>query len=152
MPLRSVILFSVIISTISLLSCGEQPECDQETPYDKMNISFYNLEEEKDEEVSFEVIFASGSDSILYNNENEESIFTLPLNPTQDMVQYYFITGVRTDSIAFVYTRQLEWLSEKCGPNFKYDQLTILWHSFDSVRMVQPIIDNSVNKNVTIYN
>ena len=60
--------------------------------------------------------------------------------------------GVRIESIVFGYSRQFEWVSDECGPNMRYSGLTLIEHSFDSVRIINTEFDNSIDENIRIYN
>jgi len=152
MTLKSALFPSLFVWVIFCWSCKEEPECDLEIPYNVLSIGFYDNEGFQKEKVKFDLIIATGSDSILYTNEDSLDNFSFVLNPAATEVTYNFITGVRAKSITLSYTKQLVWLSEACGPNFFYDQLTIVSHTFDSAQLIQTGFDHSINENVRIYN
>lgn len=144
-----------LFSSIGLFSCENDPDCNLEQPENILKIVFYGVNEEEEMDsiqVKYDLVQVSGSDSILYNRSDTLALFNLPVNPEVDTLSYFFITGVSRDSITIRYQRKLDWLSESCGPYFKFNDLKIISHSFDSISRTNPSIDKTVNENIQIYN
>ncbi|MBU2915323.1 MULTISPECIES: DUF6452 family protein [Reichenbachiella] len=152
--MKNFVLFSVVIlgSLFFLMACQNEPECDLERPYDEINMGFYDFETLEIDTLRYDLIGTAGSDSLLYTSADTLSVFTFPLNPSADTLAYYFVTGVSIDTIQLKYDRKLEWLSERCGPFFKYQNLKIVYHTFDSVSVIQSTIDSSIDENIQVYN
>lgn len=144
------VVLSLVLCFIG--ACVEEPDCDLERPYDVVNIVFYDLESGDEDLIKFDQVVVGGSDSIFYDRADTLSLFQLPLNPAADTVSFFFVTGLVRDSMVIKYDRQLDWLSEECGPFFSYDNLVLLSHSFDSLNFEQPLIDRSVDENIQIFN
>ncbi|PIB36507.1 hypothetical protein BFP72_14415 [Reichenbachiella sp. 5M10] len=133
-------------------SCKDDPDCSLEQPYDEFVIGFYDERSLELDTLRFDFVSAEGSDTILYNSEDTLSYFSFKLNPAADSVTYYFLTGVSVDTLQLTYDRDLEWLSERCGPFFNYAKLKVAFHTFDSVSVEQSAIDITVDENIKIYN
>ncbi|MCV9387707.1 DUF6452 family protein [Reichenbachiella ulvae] len=140
-----------LVASMWLFACANDPDCALEQPESIVKIVFYDNETEEKTEVKYDLIEASGSDSILYNRADTLALFNMPVNPSVDTLSYYFVTGVSIDSVTVTYQRKLDWLSEECGPYFKFSELKIVTHTFDSISVTDPIIDKEVNENIKIY-
>ncbi|UXP32896.1 DUF6452 family protein [Reichenbachiella agarivorans] len=151
--MRKLLLLTFqLMPLLWVISCADDPDCDQELPYDAVHVGFYDYDSLTKTELKFDLVATEGSDSLFYDRSDTLAVFKLNLNPSVDSVTYLFVTGVTIDSLKLKYSRKLEWLSEKCGPTMSYDRLEIVEHTFDSVSLVQPLIDLSVDENIKIYN
>lgn len=145
------LVFVIFFLAVWFLSCGNEPDCDLKIPSDRVQIAFFNDEDSTVKSLDFDRIRAAGSDSILYGDGDSLSVFTVYLNPSADTVAYYFVTGVRRDTLVLSYSRELEWLSEECGPNFRYENLEVSYDSFDNLQLVEPVLDYEINENIRVY-
>ncbi|MFY0625195.1 MAG: hypothetical protein JXR07_02790 [Reichenbachiella sp.] len=152
MTLKAIPLIFLLALFFFCVACSEDPACNQELPYDSLSIGFYDDETFEKVSIKYELILARGSDSILYDSEDSIQVFNFPMNPSAFEVTFRFVTGVRIDSIVLSYDKQLEWLSEECGPNFRYSGLSIVDHSFDSARLINSEFDLEIDENIRVYN
>ncbi len=92
------------------------------------------------------------NDSI-YKNEKLSKLF-LPLSFTHDTTSFVFTKGTIKDTILFVHSKELDFISGECGYVFKFSLDTIICskHYVDSVAIAYPNINyNEVIRNVKIY-
>src|SRR5215204_2605083 len=77
------------------------------------------------------------SDSIFTNTTG--SMITLPLNPKTEET-FYTLNGVDGDNtLQLGYKRQVQFVSEECGERYYFQDLNVLGHDFDSIRIVNTI-------------
>lgn len=134
-----------------LLACAEEPDCDLGVSPNSAGVKFYNKEDSTDLFVKFIGVFERGSDSIFYTSDDSLSLFTLNLNPMAEQVTYVFQSSTSVDTLTLSYVKQLEWLSETCGPSFMYGELDVIGSSF-TYAVGSTFIDVSIDENVKIYN
>ncbi len=150
---KTLFLLGVMAFSAVIYSCAEDPECTQEIPYDRIIITFYDKNEFEPEAAEFNII--TNSDTILHvdlDSAQEFDAVQLQLNPNSDTSRFTFLTGARTYHVEVSYTRELQWLSAECGPNFFFDNLSVISHTFDSANTVNSSIDASINENIRLYN
>ena len=152
MSLKTILL--ILVSVLFGTSCAEDPECTQEVPYDFFTVVFYDKNDYEAKNVKFDFILNSDSTLVYEKQDSSETLSAIrfQLNPNADTSEYYFFTGVKADTLQVIYSRELEWLSTECGPNFFYDGLDGVSETFDSINVVQTIIDASVDENIRLYN
>lgn len=146
----SLFVFSILYLLV-FTSCDDDPDCDLELPHDEIELVFYNIEDLTQTNYKFELIGALGSDSIYYDNEDSLSNYPMEINPTADDIAFVFLTGISRDTLRLRYNRNLEWVSGKCGPFMEYDELEIVYSTFDSISLINNVIDESVSENIQVY-
>jgi hypothetical protein len=125
-------LFSFVL--IIAVSCLNEPDC-------------YQLN--NDTVVIYFRIIGGGSDVVQLTSiqsPEAEVIFSdtasgiaLPLNPKKEET-LYILHGVQVDNmLQFGYKRQVQFVSEECGERYYFQDLDVLQHDFDSVRIVNTI-------------
>ena len=150
--MRCVINLAIGFILVFLWSCANDPDCNLQVPHNEITIAFYDEETEEEKAVQFDRVKAVASDSLLYDKTDSLHSFSFVLNPAADTVKYYFITGVRRDTIVLSYQRELRWLSESCGPNLSYGHLQLVETTFESVDLLYSQVDFSIDENIRIYN
>lgn len=133
-----------------LIACSKEPDCTLGKPHPTIHVRFYHIEDSSARFKKFVSVKPRDSDSVFYDLQDSLSDFTLALNPAEDEVTYVFTSSTSRDTLAMRYTRQLQWLSEECGPSFFYDQLEVVGSSF-RYDVASPFINTSVNENIKIY-
>jgi hypothetical protein len=92
-------------------------------------------------------------DSTIYNDETVNKIF-LKLAFDSDTTSYIVIRQTLKDTIHFVHTKKLDFISRKCGFTFNFKLDTVLFSGIfiDSVAVINPNIRYNENfDNLEIY-
>ncbi|HMG88774.1 MAG TPA: DUF6452 family protein [Chryseolinea sp.] len=141
-------LFTFVL--IIVVSCLNEPDCYQ-LNNDAVVIDFK--------------IIGGGSDVVqLTSIQSPEAVvifsdtasrIVLPLNPKKEET-LYTLHGPQVDNmVQFGYKRQVQFVSEECGERYYFQDLNVLEHDFDSVRIVNaipaPTPLPSDAKNIEIY-
>ncbi|MEO9806348.1 MAG: DUF6452 family protein [Reichenbachiella sp.] len=134
-----------------LWACGEEPDCDLGVPQNNIEIQFYSSEDSTAQFMKFVGVTERSTDSVFYTSKDSLSNFTLNLNPNTSQLTYVFQTATAIDTLTISYNKQLEWLSEECGPTFFYSELEVLGSSF-TYDLTSKFIDVSIDENIKIYN
>ena len=133
------------------VACLDQPECFS-LNNNIIGISFRKLSDNKADTVFFHTITADGTDSV-FRTDNLMNGLDLPLNFYKDTTTYYFDGLNGADSIRLNYSARTQFVSAECGERFVLENLRILSHSFDSIRVLNttPKANRSVGTNLEIY-
>jgi hypothetical protein len=127
-------LFTFVL--IIAVSCLNDPDCYQ-LNNDTVVIDFKIIGGGGDA-VPLIGIQSPDSDVIFYDDTTVSSI-SLPLNPKTEET-FYELQGADGDnSFQFGYKRQVQFVSEECGERYYFQDLKVLEHDFDSVRIVNSI-------------
>lgn len=143
-------IFIIFLALSMLVACSKEPDCTLGRSQSTINVRFYAIEDSSALFMKFLSVKPKESDSIFYKLKDSLSGFTLALNPARDQVTYVFTTATSRDTLTMHYTRQLEWLSEECGPSFSYDQLDVVGSSF-KYDLASPVINTFIDENIKIY-
>jgi len=99
-------------------------------------------------------IFGVGMDNdSIYKNENVNLMF-LPLSFDGDTTSFVIFQQTLRDTIHFVHTKNLSFISRKCGFNFDFTLDTVYFTGtfIDSVSITYPLVRYNENfDNVQIY-
>ncbi|MCW3785534.1 DUF6452 family protein [Plebeiibacterium sediminum] len=152
------ILFQVaaIMVLVIIISCNNSDDfclSNQQS----VQASFYSSITLNDSTVSGVTITAIGSvaeDDTIYNSEVVSESF-LPLSMMNDTSRFLIQILNQRDTVSFVHSKELSFISEECGFIFKFELDTVL-HSnisfIDSVSIEYPsIVYNESTENVKIY-
>lgn len=134
-----------------LWACGEEPACNLGIPQNNIEVKFYNSEDSTELFVKFIGVSERATDSVFYTSKDSLSNFSLNLNPSATQVTYLFQSATTIDTLTVRYVKQLEWLSEECGPTFFYGELDVVGSSF-IYDLTSTFIDVSIDENIKIYN
>lgn len=121
---------------IIAVSCLNEPDCYQ---LNNNTVVIY-----------FKIIGGGNDHSLLTTAQSPEtdSIFNsvasapkiiLPLNPKSEETLYTLQRDNNSNTLQFGYTRQVQFVSEACGERYYFQNLQVLNHDFDSVRVVNAI-------------
>lgn len=152
-----LILSVLLILFIGTPSCiRKEPECDQERPHNEVNIAFYDIEEEEEELVERDIRFnrieaENTTFEFIDDRDTLKSEYSFELDSRDTISSYIFVTALRTDTLQVVYNRQLEWLSEDCDPMHRFEDIGVHYHTFDSISIVQNLINVQVDENIRIF-
>ncbi len=155
--IRMKIIFQVvaILALVIIISCNNDDFClsNQQS----VQASFYSSITFKDSTVSDVTIRAIESvadDDTIYNSEVVSESF-LPLSMMNDTSRFLIQILNQKDTVSFVHSKELSFISEECGFIFEFELDTVL-HSnisfIDSVSIEYPsIVYNESTENVKIY-
>ena len=147
MMVRHLLIFLLGISLF--MACAEEPDCDLEGARDELIVKFYNEDDSAALEVEILKLEALGGDSVFYVIDTTQT-YVLPLNPIANEVTYLFRTRSARDTLSVKYKKEIEWISESCGPSYVFSELEIISTTFEA-DLISSQIDNSVDENISIY-
>ena len=117
--------------------------------------NFFSMETKKAVAVEKITIFGLGmpEDSTIYKEETVSKMF-LKLSYSSDTTSYVIIKQTLKDTIHFVHSKKLDFISRKCGFNFNFKLDTVLFTGIfiDSVAIKHSTVKYNENfDNVEIY-
>jgi hypothetical protein len=131
-------------------ACLDEPECFS-LNNNIIGITFKNITDGTADTTTFESIKAEGIDGTFGATANK---VYLPLNYFQDHTTFFFkqkyasgTTDLQSDTIELQYDAKVQFVSPDCGERFVLTNLTIVRHTFDSVRLVSAIPSNVAGGN-----
>ena len=158
MTLKNRFLIGIVFLSFLFLACSKEPDCENERPYDKVRVVFYDVTAETATELdtafrSIEAIWQDSSYLLFDDSLATGSAFDLELNPYTNASLYVFESVRGTfDTFQIDYDKELEWLSDECGPQHRFENISIGSETdFDSVTVVQELINAQVDENIRIY-
>lgn len=145
-----------ILSIVFVYACGTENSDFCLSNQQSVQAGFYSsyATNDKDSTVSNVFIYSLGVDSITYDTISVNKMY-LPLNLNKDTSQFIIDINTLKDTITFVYSKELNFVSGECGFIFSF-YLDTLYHSdvsfIDSVAIINDeIIYNENFENVKIY-
>ncbi len=147
---QAITIFIIVV----LISCNNDDFClsNQQS----VQALFYSSETNEDSTVSDVTILplSTNQGDTVYNAEEISESF-LPLSMMSDTTGYVIQILNQKDTIRFVHSKELDFISEECGFIFKFELDTILFTNIsfiDSVSIEYPSIEyNESATNVKIY-
>jgi hypothetical protein len=121
---------------IIAVSCLNEPDCYQ---LDNSTVVIYfKIIGGGNDLVQVTTAQSQDTDSIFFSETTAAKII-LPLNPKTEETLYTLQAANNTNTLHFGYTRQVQFVSEACGERYYFQNLNVLNHDYDSVRVVNPI-------------
>ncbi len=158
---KSRFLFGLVLLSFSLVwACTQEPDCDNERPYDLVSIGLYQAETETltqidTSEMPIRWVKVFYEDSAYYVANSQDSgyfNFKVQLNPNSPEILVAIRELVDTTFLHLKYEKQLEWLSEECGPMHRYEELELTESTtLDSVVINDPLVNFQVDENIRIF-
>lgn len=142
-----ILCFLIIIA---VLGCNEIKECDLDDNRKFAVIEFYDISNGTIRDtLIFNQVYSLQSpynfaDTIL-------EITGLPLDPSGDFTAFIFETDTGDFDLDFTYKREFSVYSVECDPSIKFYNLAGSSTAFDSVEIVNPILNRDEFTNVKIY-
>ena len=127
-------LFTFVL--IIAVSCLNEPDCYQLN--NNTVVIYFKILGGGTDIIPITSVQTPESDSS-YNGDTTLSKIVLPLNPKTEETLYTFQGAGVTNTLHFGYTRQVQFVSEACGERYYFQNLDVLNHDFDSVRVVSAI-------------
>lgn len=151
--MKSKTLIPLIVLFSFLFSCKESA-CDLSTK-SLLQIGFYRVKKNIGTITSLDslTVFGLGKEGdSLYKNKSVSSVL-IPLSQNQDMSSFIISRKDTIDTLSINYTRQLKLISKECGfaTIFEINTATISNHKFDSVKIINPVINTANEENIRIY-
>jgi len=133
-----------LLELIILLSAGS---CSDKACYEEMDPLMYTslLESgtgESKKADSVRVIAVTPAGPVTLYKQNAVTFFTLPLDPANDLSEFYFIVNGVSDTAVLTYTRHPHLVSAECGYTF-LSELT-------GLRTTHNIIDTLIIENKSV--
>lgn len=142
-------LFLLLIGLVTLFSCADDAVCINN------NTSLVKIRFKNFDGVSEDVIINSLTaveNNALYPQYTQDttSSVVISLNPREPVTTLEFIIQDTLRTLELSYTLLPQFISPECGMYISFSNLGVTSHSFDSLVLVQPIIDEQVNTNIEI--
>ena len=155
MNFRKICLLFITGFCLLLFSCESNESCEQST-VSLLNAGFYTIVDSIPESTKvndFTVYGIGRADSLIYDQSNSIGSFVLPLSPSCDTTGFVFNLGAETDTIIFLYSRELHLLSMECGFATYYyiERIDNTSNTIDSVIVVNEKVTTGDDENIQIY-
>lgn len=137
------------------VSCESEKSCEQPT-VSLLNAGFYSVQDSIHEAASvdsFTVYGIGRADSLLYDQANSVVSFDLSLSPSSDTTGFVLSLGTKTDTVIFLYSRELHLLSMECGfvTYYYIESIKNTSNAIDSVKVVNKKVTTGDEENIQIY-
>ena len=117
---------------ISFIESGSDPESPESIAFDSIGVSGEPID------------YPSFADTTL-------SEIALTVDPDSLITRFVFYTTDRTDTLDVSYKITSSLISVQCGPELLYSKLDTIYHTYDSLVIVQNLFDTEVDTNLKIY-
>ncbi len=144
------------VSLLVLAACLDDPDCVRNADT-ALVIQFKRLLDGKNDTLIFYRVEAAGTDSIFYGQQPDEldtllgSVMLLAINPNAVTTEFTFFFPVAERTLVVEYNRSARFISEDCGSEVSLSGLKVASTSFDSVRVVNPVLSKNRTVNIEIY-
>lgn len=141
----------IIIGVWILFSCQEIKDCELESSRDDVIVKFYDIDTVTNvREVTFDQIDVFNLTDTSLRNDTITSI-GLPLQSQTRQITYMFTIDTLEYDLTMKYTPHLRIYYDECDPIYSYKLDTVYSNEFDSVVLVNKVLDYAVPTNVEIY-
>lgn len=149
--MRTLHIGLIISALVGMVACSE-PDCTSELS-STINLSFYKLELNEPDTVFVNELRVVGSDSVLLTNKNNVRRVSLPANPGKKEAIFVFdIREYGVDTLTLTYKNGSRLISEDCGFELIFSDLSYSRSDFDSIRVVNKILAEGINEDIRVYN
>jgi len=173
--LKKLSIISLIFLFIS--SCRDIENCSADDNTQNLIISFFDIESPQSSEDVFYSFQAEGSlirfvlDTTSFVFQNDTTVFgifipagdslrlpqgnivSLPLNPLEDLVTYYFYLPDNSvpDTLSLSYKRAFSIFDPECPASLTFTEIDTIKHTFDSLVISNSTTNILLNQNIEIY-
>lgn len=138
------------VGLLFIASCLDEPDCYQ-LSNNYIGITFKKIFDGKVDTVSFVSITSPSSDSVFYPFTFATSI-QLELNPHQSFSNFTMETlFFESFQLDLGYKSVVQFVSEDCGIRTTLSGLEVNQHTFDSLRMLTPVLADPAQINLEVY-
>lgn len=150
--MKNYFLPALTFFLLALASCEDEPGCVTDES-NVIRVGFLQLDDttlRNADSVAITEIFPVGV-GVIALDTTVAGLF-LPLNPSTDSTTYYFARADgEVDTLALSYRREQLVVSPDCGATQRYTELTVLRHTFDDIRVVEPEVSELGDLNIEVY-
>lgn len=155
MDFRRISLLYITGFCLLFFSCESEESCEQST-VSALNAGFYSIQDSIPESTTVDnfTIYGIGSeDSLIYDQASSVGSFILPLSPSCDTTGFVFTLGAATDTVTFLYSRELHMLSMECGfvTYYYIERIDNTSNTIDSISVVNKKVTTGDDENIQIY-
>ena len=155
MDFRRIGFISITGLCLMFFSCESEKICEVST-VSTLNAGFYSVPDSIPEAISVDNLTVYGigrEDSLIYDQANSVGSFILPFSQSVDETGFVLSLGTETDTITFLYSRELHLLSIECGFTTYYyiERIDNTSNVIDSVRVVNEKVTTGDDENIQIY-
>jgi hypothetical protein len=137
------------VLAIIAISCLSEPDCYQLNNFET-GITFNVLGFGSDPDTLL-YLYVTGTDSTFYKREAGPN-FELPLNPRVNEITYAFLwLDGSQDTLMLRYSSQIQFVSPDCGQRYVFGNLSAVYSTFDSLRLVSPTPTAPSSTNFVVY-
>ncbi|MBK6266873.1 hypothetical protein JKA74_17650 [Marivirga sp. S37H4] len=103
--------------------------------------------QEQNKTVKYDSIVSPQANMALYKPDSVIAIgaFSLPLSPAENVTDFYLYSANRVDSLRFTYEKINRVDSPECGIDMEFVGLDTVFHSYDSMIIVNDTLRRTVN-------
>ncbi|MEQ8470137.1 MAG: hypothetical protein RIC35_03085 [Marinoscillum sp.] len=143
--------FVIVIGVWLLISCQEIKDCDLESSRDSAIVRFYSIDTvENEREVAITQIDVFNFTDTSLRGDTISSI-GLPLQSQTEQITYQFTMDTLEYLLTLEYTPHLRIYYDDCVPVYSYKLDTAYSEEFDSVVVVNKVLDLAVPTNLEVY-
>ena len=152
-------LTSFLLLFILFAACTADELCEGES-ISTIKLSFKDFESKSTKAIALDSIGFSWSplSDTLYR-DTTVSVIGLPVDPENSRTLFVFITTdlidtlevINADTLEISYKVTSSLISPECGPELLFSNLDTVYHTFDSLSIIQKLFDREVETNIEIF-
>lgn len=143
---------------IAFLTCSalffacEEPDCVSELD-DTIHLTFFKLNQNERDTVFVTSLATLGRDSLLLENQPNITEVDIPANPDTSAITLIFdVREYGVDTLTLTYQNGARLISEDCGFELIYSELSYSRNDFDSISVRNNILAEAIDENIRVYN
>ncbi len=133
---------------LTLSSCFEEGNC-LESGSNILKIKFIDATDGSDLTLDIQAITMDGSEVLYYEGVSTNAV-DLPMNPGADSTTVHFIFSTDNQVATFEYEAYPQIIALDCGIDYDFQKLDTSSTSFDNLKIVNTILNQSTTTNVEI--
>ncbi len=148
----------IIVGVWLAISCQEIKDCELDSSTDYAWVNFYQADstDKTEKEVAFSLVTETTSNFYLLStadtvDNDTVSVMGLFMNSETEEVNYIFQTDSQDYDLKIQYIPHLRIYYDECDPVYSFKLDSVYSNTFDSVVIVNRVLDRVVPSNVEIY-
>ncbi len=135
-----------------MLGCNEVKVCNLDENRKLALVTFYIQPGEQADTLIFNRVISDRSPYFFYSDlDTLLGAAFFPLNPEEDFTDFELETDSLTYDLSFTYQREFSVYNTDCDPSIRFFDLTGTSEIFDSVAIINPILNREQLINVEAY-
>ncbi|HMP98139.1 MAG TPA: hypothetical protein PKC24_00070 [Cyclobacteriaceae bacterium] len=126
--------FTFLFSVWLLGACVNEPDCLDQRITD-VQFAFRKMFDGRADTVFISGIQIEGRPEIFWPNRLSAGVI-MPMNPYGNEIRYFIEQASGTKQLDLTYNRRLQLITEDCGERILLEDVQIVAHNFDSVRVI----------------